>query len=124
MTSDQIIAAYRQQVLTDPERAPYYLRCLQAIGCWRDETDGGKITQSASLEYADGKYTDEDIPDAYRFFGLDYPDRYLTDDVIIGNFYARLADTSNELETRRQLWRIGDSRRSEKLKSTAEDRGC
>lgn len=59
--------------------------------------------------------------DAYRYFGLDHNDPRLTDESIIGKFYAFMSSTTQENESRIRLWRIGDSRRSERIKSVAED---
>lgn len=124
MSADLIIEAYNRQIETDPGRSPYYLRCLRHIGEWRRVTDGEKINNLVTLECSGSRYADDDIPRAYKYFQLDYGNRNLTDDDIIGSFFARLRDTANDTETRRQLWRIGESRGSEKIKSVAEERMC
>ncbi|PGH15104.1 hypothetical protein AJ79_02630 [Helicocarpus griseus UAMH5409] len=122
MSADLIIEAYNRQVETDPQRAPYYLRCLRTIGQWRHNLDGRKITDFVTLECSGYRYADDDIPRAYSYFRLNYRDRNLTDDNIIGCFFALLRDTPEDTEPRRQLWRIGDSRGSEKIKAVAEER--
>ncbi|OJD19722.1 hypothetical protein AJ78_00345 [Emergomyces pasteurianus Ep9510] len=122
MSADLIIEAYNRQIETDPRRGPYYLRCLRAIGEWRRNSDGKKIDNLVTLECSGSRYADDDIPRAYNYFQLDYRNRNLTDDDIIGSFFAHLRDTTNDTEPRRQLWRIGDSRGSEKIKSVAEER--
>ncbi len=122
MPGDLIVEAYRRQLETDPARAPYYLRCLRAIGRWREEMDDRAIDHAVAMEYANGRYADDDVPNAYQYFQLDYRDETLTDDAIIGSFFARLGDSANDMEVRRQLWRIGDSRGSEKIRSVAEER--
>ncbi|KAG5297235.1 ubiquitin carboxyl-terminal hydrolase [Histoplasma ohiense] len=122
MSADLIIEAYNRQIETDPGRSPYYLRCLRHIGEWRRVTDGEKINNLVTLECSGSRYADDDIPRAYKYFQLDYRNRNLTDDDIIDSFFARLRDTANDTETRRQLWRIGESRGSEKIKSVAEER--
>ncbi|EEH48859.2 ubiquitin-specific protease UBP2 [Paracoccidioides brasiliensis Pb18] len=122
MSADLIIEAYNRQIETDPRRAPYYLRCLRSIGEWRRNSDGAKIDHLVTLECSGYRYADDDIPRAYNYFQLDYRNRNLTDDDIIGSFFALLRDTPNDTEPRQQLWRIGDSRGSEKIKSVAEER--
>lgn len=121
MPSNLIVEAYRRQVETDPKRVPYYLRCLKCVGGWRRDTDGKSIEHAISLEYASGRYADDDIPNAYKYFELDYDDPTLSDDTIVASFFSRLNDSPHDMEPRRQLWRIGDSRGSEKLKSAAEE---
>jgi ubiquitin carboxyl-terminal hydrolase 25/28 len=84
--------------------------------------DDRAIEHVVSMEYTKGRYADDDVPAAYQYFQLDYRNQTLTDDTIIGSFFARLGDSANDMEIRRQLWRIGDSRGSEKIKSVAEER--
>lgn len=122
MSADLIIEAYNRQVETDPRRGPYYLRCLRSIGEWRRNSDGEKIDNLVTLECSGSRYADDDIPRAYNYFQLDDRNRNLTDDDIIGSFFAHIRDTANDTEVRRQLWRIGDSRGSEKIKAVAEER--
>ncbi|EER23341.1 Ubiquitin carboxyl-terminal hydrolase family protein [Coccidioides posadasii C735 delta SOWgp] len=121
MSSELIIEAYRNQVQCDPDRSSYYFKCLRSIGHWRGELEGKTIAEFIEEQYAEGKYADDDIPDAYRFFQLDINDRSLSDETIIGSFFARLEDSPNEAEPRRQLARIGDYRRSQAIKSVAEE---
>lgn len=124
MAASSIVEAFNRQVSVDPARAPIYLKCLKSIGSLRGGEDGALIEQAVQVAYAEGKYTDEDIVDAYKYFGLSHNDQRLTEDSIIGKFYAYLGATTavQEIETRRQLWRIGDSRRSERIKAAAEER--
>ncbi|KAB8236115.1 ubiquitin-specific protease UBP2 [Aspergillus alliaceus] len=124
MAASSIVDAFNRQVSVDPARAPIYLKCLKSIGSLRGGEDGALIEQAVQVAYAEGKYTDEDVVDAYKYFGLSHNDQRLTEDSIIGKFYAYLGATTavQEIETRRQLWRIGDSRRSERIKAAAEER--
>ncbi|KAL2009845.1 hypothetical protein VTN00DRAFT_5652 [Thermoascus crustaceus] len=122
MSSALIIEAYNRQVSVDPLRAPHYLQCLKSIGNWRGGSDGEAIEQAVMVAYSEGKYTEEDVAKAYKYFGLSHEDPNLTEDSIIGKFHAFLSATTHETETRKQLWRIGDSRQSERIKSAAEDR--
>ncbi|RAL03741.1 ubiquitin-specific protease UBP2 [Aspergillus ibericus CBS 121593] len=122
MSSQLIIEAFNRQVAVDPARMPTYFKCLKAIGSLRAGSERDAIDQAVQVAYADGKYTDDDVVDAYKYFGLTHDDLRLTEDSIIGTFHAYLSSTTQEIESRRQLWRIGDSRRSERIKSAAEDR--
>ncbi|KAL4990445.1 hypothetical protein BDW68DRAFT_154250 [Aspergillus falconensis] len=123
MLTSSIIEAFNRQVAVDPGRGPGYLQCLKEIGSLRGGEDAEAINRAVETAYSEGNlYTDADITEAYKYFGLGRDDPRLTEDSIIGTFYAYLSSTTQETETRRQLWRIGDSRRSERIKSAAEDR--
>lgn len=123
MAASSIIEAFNRQVSVDPARTPVYLKCLKSIGILRGGEDGSLIDQAVQVAYSEGKYTEEDVVDAYKYFGLSHDDQRLTEESIIGKFYAYLSATTavQETETRRQLWRIGDSRRSERIKAAAEE---
>ncbi|KAL4930727.1 ubiquitin-specific protease UBP2 [Aspergillus undulatus] len=123
MLSSSVIEAFSRQVTVDPARAPGYLQCLKEIGKLRGGDDAEAINRAVEMAYAEGNfYTDADVVEAYKYFGLTYDDPRLTEDSVIGTFYNYLSSTTQETETRRQLWRIGDSRKSERIKSAAEDR--
>ncbi|KAF7586454.1 ubiquitin-specific protease ubp2 [Aspergillus hancockii] len=124
MAASSIVEAFNRQVSLDPFRTPIYLKCLQSIGNLRGGEDGAFIEQAVRIAYEEGKYTDDDVVNAYKYFGLSQDDQRLTEESIIGKFYAYLGATTTvqETETRRQLWRIGDSRRSERIKAAAEER--
>ncbi|KAJ5779593.1 hypothetical protein N7457_007313 [Penicillium paradoxum] len=117
-----IIDMYKQQVLVDSGRASIYLSALKAIGNVRGAGDQELIAIAVSEAYANGQYDLEDIEKAYQYFDLRLYDPYLTEDSIIGKFYAFLNSTNNDVEARLHLWRIGDSRRSERIKAASEDR--
>jgi ubiquitin carboxyl-terminal hydrolase 25/28 len=122
MLTSSIIEAFNRQIAVDPGRAPGYLQCLKEIGSLRGGEDAEAINRAVETAYSEGNlYTDADITEAYKYFGLSRDDPRLTEDSIIGTFYAYLSSTTQETEPRRQLWRIGDSRRSERIKSAAED---
>jgi ubiquitin carboxyl-terminal hydrolase 25 len=123
MSSTLIIEAYNRQVSTDPHRASHYLNCLKSIGNLRGRPDREVIQQTVMIAYSEGRYTHEDVIQAYKYFGLDPSDPNITEDILIARFYTFLGDTTHEkeTETRKQLWRIGDSRRSERIKSIAEE---
>lgn len=122
MLTSSIIEAFARQIAVDPTRASRYLQCLQEIGHLRGGEDALAIGRAVETAYADHNlYTQVDVADAYRYFGLSGDDSRLTEDSIIGTFYNYLSSTPQEMETRRQLWRIGDSRNSERIRSAAED---
>jgi ubiquitin carboxyl-terminal hydrolase 25/28 len=122
MLTSSIIEAFSRQVSVDPGRAPGYLECLKEIGSLRGGDDKDAIDRAVQEAYADGNiYTEADVANAYKYFGLSSDDPRLTEDSIIGKFYAYLSSTTQETETRKQLWTIGDSRKSERIKSAAED---
>lgn len=121
MASTSIIEAYHRQVSVDPARSSLYLKCLKTIGSLRGGQDSASIDCAVQVAYSEGKFTDDDVSAAYEYFGCRQDDPYVTDDTIIGKFHALLKDTAHENETRRQLWRIGESRQSDQIKSAAED---
>ena len=123
MSNKLIIEAYKRQVEMDVSRGPYYLRCLETIGHWRGDL-GLSIAQAVSLEYSKDRYTDLDLCDAYRYFQLDINNKSLTEDEILGRFFARISDSRDDAEARRQLWRIGDYLGSEKIKAVVQERTC
>jgi ubiquitin carboxyl-terminal hydrolase 25/28 len=124
MAASAIVDAYTRQVSVDPGRAPLYLHCLKAIGTLRGGEDYEIIEQAVAVAYSEGKYTDDDVAESYKYFGLSHTDYSLTEDTIIGKFYAYLNSTSpeKENESRQNLWRIGASRGSERIKAVSEDR--
>ncbi|KAJ5570525.1 Peptidase C19 ubiquitin carboxyl-terminal hydrolase 2 [Penicillium hispanicum] len=122
MSAAMIVDAYHRQVVVDPSRGPFYLKCLRTIGLLRGGSDWEIIDQAVQVAYSEGKYTTDDVEEAYKYFGLCHDDPNLTEDSIIGKFYAFLSSTSQEAETRTQLWRIGQSRGSERIKAASEDR--
>lgn len=124
MASSAIIEAYNRQVSLDPGRSPLYLQCLKAIATLRGGEDYEIIEPAVALAYSEGKFTDDDVVDSYRYFGLRHNDYSLEADTIIGKFYAYLSSTSpeKENESRQHLWRIGVNRNSERIKAVSEDR--
>lgn len=122
MSSTAVIEAYKRQVFVDPGKGPIYLTSLKSIGRLRGGEDKELIDIAVDEAYANGKYTVEDIVFAYQYLGLRFNDPNLTEDSIIGTFYAFLSSTNNDTEARQHLWRIGDSKSSERIKSASEDR--
>ncbi|KAJ5679680.1 hypothetical protein N7462_007924 [Penicillium macrosclerotiorum] len=124
MSASLIVEAYQRQVSVDPARGARYLQCLKAIGTLRGGEDWEIIDQAAQVAYSEGKYSEDDVAEAYKYFGLWQDDPNITEDSIIGKFYAFLSSTSQEKETesRQQLWRIGHSLGNERIKAVSEDR--
>lgn len=121
MTSESIVEAYNRQLSVDPARTRQYLKSLKIIGELRGGQDGEVIDRVVQEAYAEGKFTDDDVITAYQYFGYQLDQQSLTDESIIATFHAVLRNTAHETEARRQLWRIGDWRNSEEIKSAAED---
>lgn len=132
MAASLIVEAYDRQVAADPSRGPHYLRCLMTIGDLRGGEDAAIIDQAVQIAYADGKYTFEDVVSAYKYFGLRHDDPNITEDSIIGKYYAYLSSITHGAsaltqgektqEAARHLWRIGDSKGSERIKTVSEER--
>ncbi|KAJ5109239.1 hypothetical protein N7456_005914 [Penicillium angulare] len=122
MSASMIIDSYHRQVAEDPDRAPFYLRCLKGISLIRGGEDFEIIDNAVTQAYSEGRYSADDVQEAYRYFGLNYNNPELTEDTIIGTFYAFLSSTNQETETRRQLWIIGQDFRSERIRAASEDR--
>jgi ubiquitin carboxyl-terminal hydrolase 25/28 len=122
MSSLAVIEAYNRQVLVDPGRTPIYLSALKAISFLRGGKDEETIHIAVQGAYEQGKYTVDDVVGAYQYFNLHRDDPNLTEDSIIGKFYAFLSSTTQDTQARQQLWRIGDSRGSARIKAASEDR--
>ena len=122
MSSSAVVEAYNRQISVDPGRTSLYLSALNAIGFLRGAQDKEVIDIAVQAAYEQGKYTVEDVVVAYQYFNLNFDDPNLTDDSIIGKFYAFLSSTTQDTEARQQLWRIGDSRGSARIKAASEER--
>lgn len=125
MATPLIVEAYERQISVDPSRAPHYLQCLMAVGTLRGGEDSMIIDQAVQVAYAEGKYTEDDVVSAYKYFGLWHDDPNITEDSIIGKYYAYLSAITQDdqvVEAARHLWRIGDSRGSERIRAVSEER--
>jgi len=125
MDTSLIIDAYHRQVSSDPSSASLYLECLKSIGMLRGGQDWEIIEQAIQVAYAEGKYTADDVEAAYNYFHLSRKDASITEDDIIGKYYAYLGSISQGdqvVEAARHLWRIGHSRGSERIMAVSEDR--
>lgn len=122
MSASLIVDAYYRQVATDPKRTPRWLQSLKSIATLRGGEDGEIIDQAVQNAYAEGKFTQDDVVTAYRYFGFSHDDPKLDEEAIIGKFYAFISSTTQDTEARLQLWRIGENRGSERIKAASEDR--
>ncbi|KAJ6014572.1 Peptidase C19 ubiquitin carboxyl-terminal hydrolase 2 [Penicillium herquei] len=143
MSSPLIIDSYQRQVEVDPENATRYLACLKEIVTLRGGEDGEIINQAVQQAYSEGRYTYDDVIEAYGFFGLHYGDQKVSDETIIEKFYALISASASDIhhqrdpapspstpspntnldsDIRRHLWLIGDSMGSQRIKAASEDR--
>lgn len=114
--------AYQRQIETDPGNTPYYLECLQDIAEGRKSE---ALQTLAAIEASSDKISLKDVREAYKSFGLDFPSRFLEDDIIIGNFQSRVSDAPRqEAELRRALKIIGQHRSSDKIQQVASNGRC
>ncbi|KAJ5640591.1 hypothetical protein N7528_000216 [Penicillium herquei] len=143
MSSPLIIDSYQRQVSADPKNSARYLECLKEISALRGGEDGETINQAVQQAYSEGRYTYDDVIEAYRFFGLRYDDHQVSDETIIEKFYALISSSPStprhyrdpapspstaspnpaqlDAEIRRHLWLIGDSLGSQRIKAASED---
>lgn len=122
MSTPAIIEAYKRQVAEDATwMGPYYLSSLKRIAILRGGIDYDTIDRFVRGEYADGKYATEDVECSFSYFGLPFEDPGITDEHILGTFYSHRGSAGQETEARRELWRIGDFRQSERIKAAAEE---
>lgn len=123
MSATAIVEAYKYQTNMDAAwMGPHYLSCLKQVAILRKGFDVYIIEKAIQEAYADGKYATEDIEFAFQKFGLDPHDHSVTDDKILKHFFDYISLNWQEAGARRDLWRIGDSRQSERIMSTADDR--
>jgi ubiquitin carboxyl-terminal hydrolase 25/28 len=122
MSTPAIIEAYKRQVAEGATwMAPYYLSSLKKIAILRGGIDYNTIDRFVQEEYGDGKYATEDVVCSYSYFGLNFDDLGITDEHILESFYSHRGSAGQETEARRELWRIGDFRQSERIKAAAEE---
>ena len=116
---DLIKFAYERQVICDEHNSPYYLECLQGIARGRDSED---LQTKVAIEASSGKISVQDIRDAYKSFGLEYPSIGHDDETIIGTFQSRVADAPRqESDLRRSLAVIGQARGSSNIQHIASN---
>ena len=109
--------SYERQLMSDPDRTPYYFECLQTIADGRKSED---LQTLVAIEESSGKVSAGDIRKAYKALNLDLQSTFLDDDFIIGNFQSWVADApKQESDLRRALQIIGHDRSSQKILSIA-----
>jgi A repeated domain in UCH-protein len=113
--------AYDRQVQTDPGNAAYYFECLQDLAIGRESA---VLEEKVQILASEGQTNRKEVAKAYRYFGINpVHSAQLTDEIIVGQFRARLQDTSpaSEDETRNMLRIIGQARQSSKILQEASN---
>ncbi|ORY12020.1 hypothetical protein BCR34DRAFT_483325 [Clohesyomyces aquaticus] len=116
-----LLFAYARQAAVDMANSTYYFEALQNIAIGRASPILGEQVQILASQ---GMVNRKEVENAYRWFGLDEKHTsILSDDFIIGQFRARLADISAaQVEKAREMLRIiGNARQSEKITSEASN---
>ena len=100
----------------DPSNTQYYLGCLQGIAQGRHSE---ALDTKVAIEASENRISLRDVRNAFNELGLDSRNEF-QDDTIIGMFQARVSDApKQEVEMRRALKIIGQSRGSEKIQLVA-----
>ena len=113
--------AYDRQVQTDPGNAAYYFECLQDLAIGRESA---VLEEKVQILASEGQTNRKEVAKAYAYFGINpVHSAQLTDEIIVGQFRARLQDTSpaSEDETRNMLRIIGQARQSSKILQEASN---
>jgi ubiquitin carboxyl-terminal hydrolase 25/28 len=111
-----VIFAYKKQLETDPSRFAWYLSYLNQISRVRQSDE---IELEIVLQQSEGRFTLEQVDEAYRYFGFTMPDA--DDEHIIGTYKSRLSDAPRQdSEMREQLRIIGEHRQSARIKDIAK----
>ena len=113
--------AYDRQVQTDPGNAAYYFECLQDLAIGRKSA---VLEEKVQILASEGQTNRKEVAKAYGYFGIDpVHSAHLTDEIIVGQFRARLQDISPTLEdeTRNMLRIIGQARQSSKILQEASN---
>lgn len=96
----------------DPKQTAKLMTALEDI---QRQRQGEKLIQQVAIERSIGRYGEQTIADAYRSLGLS-PEGEISDEIIIGNFDARLSDApTQEQEMRQCLAALGEYRKSKRL---------
>lgn len=118
-TDDLVAFAYDRQRDCDPANRPYYLECLQGIANGRHSAE---LQEKSVIAISMGENTLTEIDNAYKFFDIN-PDTKEGDEYIIGVYQSRIEAAPLQKEEARQcLLIIGQSRKSERILSVANDK--
>ncbi|KAJ5482876.1 hypothetical protein N7539_006322 [Penicillium diatomitis] len=124
MDARSIVNAYQSQVALDPRNAPLYLQSLKGIALVRRGEDFEILNQAIEHAYAEGKFTDDDLLEAWHYFGYQPLQQVpkVDDDALVGKFYAYLSSLPIEKQDlpRLHLWRIGFDLGSERLMAVSQ----
>ncbi|KAK5957548.1 ubiquitin-specific protease ubp2 [Knufia fluminis] len=113
-SDDLIVWAYQRQMALEND-AMQTAKLMTALEDVQKQRQSEKLSEQVAIEWSQGRYGEQAISDAFRSFGIS-PDADLSDEVILGNFEARLSDApAQEQQMRESLARIGDYRKSQKL---------
>ncbi|KAK4700117.1 hypothetical protein P7C70_g6136, partial [Phenoliferia sp. Uapishka_3] len=119
LADEVVISMYHDQCEYVPSNAPHYLGCLQAISKIRS-TDALQLV--LATEQSKGRYTTEDLLEAYKAINCTGPDpSSLPEDIVASAFSSAFSDVSTADEKKKHALKqacllIAKSRESEFLK--------
>ncbi|KAF2176396.1 cysteine proteinase [Zopfia rhizophila CBS 207.26] len=116
-----LLFAWARQTAVDTVNSTYYFECLQSIAIGRNSQMLGEHVQMLASQ---GHTNRKEVAKAYSALGIDPAhSAHLTDDIIIGQFRARLQDIApSAVEgTRNMLRVIGAARHSELIQLEASN---
>ncbi|KAK9248574.1 hypothetical protein V1506DRAFT_452209 [Lipomyces tetrasporus] len=105
-----LLQTFDRQNACDPANSAYYLECLREISTARESEElQVRVVELQSL----GALTRDDLRNAFAEFGIDDPDSFNDDSIIIGIFKARLQDApANASKLKSALQIIADAKGS------------
>ncbi|KAK9367424.1 hypothetical protein V1509DRAFT_626600 [Lipomyces kononenkoae] len=110
-----LLQTFDRQNECDPTNAAYYLECLREISTARESEELQiRVVEMQSL----GALTRDDLRNAYAEFGIDDPDSFNDDSIIVGVYKARLQDApARAAKLKSALQVIADARNSAEIKA-------
>ncbi|KAK9240787.1 hypothetical protein V1525DRAFT_393908 [Lipomyces kononenkoae] len=110
-----LLQTFDRQNACDPANAAYYLECLREISTARESEELQiRVVEMQSL----GALTRDDLKNAYAEFGIDDPDSFNDDSIIVGVYKTRLQDAparASKLKSALQV--IADARNSAEIRA-------
>ncbi|KAK9356050.1 hypothetical protein V1523DRAFT_402954 [Lipomyces doorenjongii] len=108
-----LLQTFDRQNACNPANSAYYLECLREISTARESEELQiRVVEMQSL----GALTRDDLRNAYAEFGIDDPDSFNDDSIIIGIYKTRLQDapaSASKLKSALQV--IADARNSPEI---------
>ncbi|KAK9372232.1 uncharacterized protein V1513DRAFT_466843 [Lipomyces chichibuensis] len=108
-----LLQTFDRQNACDPTNSAYYLECLREISTVRESEELQiRVVEMQSL----GALTRDDLRNAYAQLGIDDPDSFNDDSIVIGIYKARLQDapaSASKLKSALQI--IADARDSPEI---------